>query len=586
MDSISSAAIPRMNEFKPRELSNPVWAFSKLAVCDLPLMTAISASSIPICYACDFQNLSNIAWAFAFLGIADETLMHAIAAASIAKIRDANCQGISNSAWSFAALRLESRPLLESLAAQAIRTISQFEHQGRSNTPWAFATRAERDGPLFDSIAAQAIRTIQALEHQDLSNSAWSLATLAFRHAPLLASIAASAIRSIREWPQQGLANTAWSFAARVFPDSPLCDSIAASAIPTCRDFLPQGISNTVWSMSTLEVHHAPLRDAISAAALRSIRDFETQELNNTAWAFGYIQSSHPGLSSAIRRTCLARGRDLDSQGEADRLIWRNVVDVADDATTPLGYQMPDIPVNLPGLIVILKPAGWETDVYDVAKFGVPITPVARFYLLSTFLAKNFPRERYPICHSVEHGFGFVHRLDMMSSGLILATTSFECHSLLQWQMASYLIQREYMVLCHGCPGPWAGPISIAARVLEGTARARSTFGERCRTSARGKPAQTRVVVSTHQRLALGEEQLGVLVISIVTGRQHQIRVHLQHIGHPTVYDGRYVEQDVLLAGATLSECTPDLGDRPRLRPLPEKHRAELSLRGAYPWQK
>mmetsp|Transcript_38447 Transcript_38447/g.81725 ORF Transcript_38447/g.81725 Transcript_38447/m.81725 type:complete len:176 (-) Transcript_38447:72-599(-) len=175
-----------------------------------------------------------------------------------------------------------------------------------------------------------------------------------------------------------------------------------------------------------------------------------------------------------------------------------------------------------------------------------------------------------------------------MSSGLIIAATSFTCHFLLNWQMCSYLIQREYVILCHGymAPPQGGGPIRVTARILEGAVRARSTYGERCRTDARGKPAATRVVTSAHQRLALGEEPLGVVVISIITGRQHQIRVHLQHLGHPTVYDGRYVEQSVLLRGVTLAHLARAPLHCPLPRPLPERHRMELSLRGAYPWQR
>jgi len=152
---------------------------------------------------------------------------------------------------------------------------------------------------------------------------------------------------------------------------------------------------------------------------------------------------------------------------------------------TPLGYEVPGVVVDLPGLMVILKPAGWEADVYDVRKYGATITPVAHFYLLSTFLATHFPQERFPICHSAAHGFGFVHRLDQMSSGLILAATSFACHFFLQWQMCCYLIQRQYVVACHGLLRSEACGLRIRARILEGAARGRSTFGERCRVNIR-----------------------------------------------------------------------------------------------------
>lgn len=212
--------------------------------------------------------------------------------------------------------------------------------------------------------------------------------------------------------------------------------------MPLITDFIPQGLSNSAWAFATLEFGNLPLFHAISAASLPLITEFETQELNNTAWSFAFSSSSHLEITSAVRQASLAMGRSMDAEGYAEKGLWRNVIDITGETGTPLGYQTPEVVVNTPGLAVILKPAGWETDVYDVAKFGIPITPVARFYLLSTFLGKLFPKDKFPICHAPEHGFGFVHRLDQMSSGLIITTTTFESNKLLQWEMCSYLIER------------------------------------------------------------------------------------------------------------------------------------------------
>eukprot|EP00746_Dinoflagellata_sp_MGD_P157960 gnl/MRDRNA2_/MRDRNA2_86354_c0_seq3.p1 gnl/MRDRNA2_/MRDRNA2_86354_c0~~gnl/MRDRNA2_/MRDRNA2_86354_c0_seq3.p1 ORF type:complete len:172 (-),score=9.31 gnl/MRDRNA2_/MRDRNA2_86354_c0_seq3:47-562(-) len=170
-----------------------------------------------------------------------------------------------------------------------------------------------------------------------------------------------------------------------------------------------------------------------------------------------------------------------------------------------------------------------------------------------------------------------------MSSGLIIGTTCFESHFYLQWQMCCYFIAREYFVSCHGFPISTLD--KVCGRILEGAIRARSTYGERCRVDDRGKPACSRIHSISHLHLQEGEEPVGLVVIKILTGRQHQIRVHLQHVGHPTVYDGRYVEQDVLLRGLRLADADRAPPGDAILRPLPDRHRWELSLRGSYPWQ-
>jgi len=383
----------------------------------------------------------------------------------------------------------------------------------------------------------------------------------------------------------------AWAFATCAYADArPLLEAISAAAIRICGDFHTQGLSNTAWAFATLEVLHPPLRDAIASSALRTLQNFGAQELSNTAWAFAFSRSRERGLLSALRATCLERGRmeDQSRRLSARAPARRSAVDLAGQGGGPLAYEAPRVVLEAPGIAVIFKPAGWETDVYDVAKFGIPITPVARYYLLSSYLGQRFPIEEHPICHSSEDGFGFVHRLDQMSSGLILATTSFESHALLQWQMCSYNIDREYYVLCHGLVGPSAecGVLRLRGRILEGKGRmrSRSMYGERCRVDPRGKPAESDVTPAAHARLGPEEEAFSAVAISIVTGRQHQIRTHLQHLGHPSAYDGRYVMQAVVLRGARLADAAraPEVVAPPR--PLPERHRAELALRGAYPW--
>jgi len=396
----------------------------------------------------------------------------------------------------------------------------------------------------------------------------------------------------------------------------PLLYAIAAAARVIISDFMPQGLSNLVWAFATLEFIHQPLLEAISSAALPKIWEFDVQELSNTSWAFSFSGYLHLNIVPALRGVAIVRGRKMDQEKvPGDRWsLCRNIIDVTGLVATPFDYEVPSFVVHTPGLVVIFKPSGWETDVYDVAKFGVPITPVARFYLLSTFIGSKFSKHVFPICHSAEHGFGFVHRLDQMSSGLIIAATKFETHFCLQWQMSCYLIEREYFVLCHGFAAVVKDFLRINARILEGKIRARSTFGERCRVSSRGKPAVTQASPTSHlrlfrsdsdastctlsapQRVVPGGERLSSVAVAIVTGRQHQIRVHMQLVGHPTVYDGRYVHQDIVLRwrsnGLDLPRSLKLAGqsgaDRQncfRLRPLPDKHRAELTLRGAYPWR-
>mmetsp|Transcript_6053 Transcript_6053/g.13862 ORF Transcript_6053/g.13862 Transcript_6053/m.13862 type:complete len:183 (-) Transcript_6053:30-578(-) len=141
-----------------------------------------------------------------------------------------------------------------------------------------------------------------------------------------------------------------------------------------------------------------------------------------------------------------------------------------------------------------------------------------------------------------EFEHGFVHRLDVPSSGLILAGTHFEGYGLLQWQMHTYAICREYSVLA--CSLPSSSLRCISEPVSD------MLPGHSFVDHVAGRPAETHLKVTFHvvrQRHKLERERFGLACIAIHTGRRHQIRVHLQWSGHPTVTDEKYSRPAVLV---------------------------------------
>lgn len=128
------------------------------------------------------------------------------------------------------------------------------------------------------------------------------------------------------------------------------------------------------------------------------------------------------------------------------------------------------------------------------------------------------------------HRPGIVHRLDKDTSGLILVAKNDRAHRDLQSQFKGREVEKSYLALVQGIVLPSSG--EIAAPVGRDVRQRK-----RMAIVAGGRPAVTCYEVLGYY----GKHTL--LACRPLTGRTHQIRVHLAHVGHPivgdTVYGGR-----------------------------------------------
>lgn len=166
---------------------------------------------------------------------------------------------------------------------------------------------------------------------------------------------------------------------------------------------------------------------------------------------------------------------------------------------------------------------------------------------------------------------GIVHRLDRDTSGLLVIARSEEVHRRLQTAMAKRRIEREYLALVEGRPpartGTVEAPIGRDPRV-----RTRMAVGGVAPREAR-----------THFTLERSLRGTSLLRLRLDTGRTHQIRVHLQAIGHPVCGDPEYGTRGLFglerqfLHATRLAFDHPITGERVDVSsPLPEDLRAAL----------
>jgi 23S rRNA pseudouridine1911/1915/1917 synthase len=123
---------------------------------------------------------------------------------------------------------------------------------------------------------------------------------------------------------------------------------------------------------------------------------------------------------------------------------------------------------------------------------------------------------------------GIVHRLDQGTSGLLVVAKTDLAHEKLSKALARREVGRRYWALVWGRPEPERGRISAAL----GRSRADR---RRMRVVDRGgREAATRYGV------LWSDAVVSALALALETGRTHQIRVHLRHIGHPVFGDPDY----------------------------------------------
>lgn len=146
---------------------------------------------------------------------------------------------------------------------------------------------------------------------------------------------------------------------------------------------------------------------------------------------------------------------------------------------------------------------------------------------------------------------GIVHRLDKNTTGVMLIAKTDEAHWRLALQFERRTMQKEYLAIVEGQP-------QLDADVIEASIGGHPRIKDKYIVP--GPRDQARQVKDAVTRYEVLERFVGFALVGMFpkTGRTHQIRVHMSHIGHPLVSDPNYGGHYATMSQVTGDSREPD----------------------------
>lgn len=184
--------------------------------------------------------------------------------------------------------------------------------------------------------------------------------------------------------------------------------------------------------------------------------------------------------------------------------------------------KVPDIDLNVvyedDDCVVVDKPAGVLS--HALSKFhGEPS--------VASFLRQRLLATKDEAWKAEDLRFGIVHRLDRLTSGLMICAKNQTMMRHLQKQFHDRTVTKVYKAVVEGVP---TKPEMILDLPLERNPKAPATF----RVGANGKNA------ITHMKVLQSTALYTLIELRPQTGRTHQLRVHMQYVGHSIIGDFLY----------------------------------------------
>lgn len=377
---------------------------------------------------------------------------------------------------------------------------------------WAFARLTISDPECLADALQFALRGLKSSTcvPQELSTLLWSSSSLGASNEQFTQLIAEQALHQL----------SGFSLGDLLFLTLGACDLLTESVVSAAAVDLGRELEKEM--LRRFQRFEAP--KSLNPGSLKAESAALAEDMLGVVWALNLAQMGTT-LYAAASRAMRRLAHRLDGQSDLQQPA---IAKVNETVTLQLSNDQPELH-PLGDRLLILKPCGWETaGAMEDAK-----------QLPQHLQALGFDR---PVLRDQQHQCGFIHRLDVPSSGLLLCGLTYQAYYNLKLQLSTGRIRRDYLVLCHGF---LSDRHYIRARV---TWKDADPGPSRC---GRGKPSITFLRREASAWLP-GYQASTLLDISLGTGRRHQIRSHLAFIGHAVVCDSKYCADETFRQDAPL----------------------------------
>mmetsp|Transcript_87720 Transcript_87720/g.246447 ORF Transcript_87720/g.246447 Transcript_87720/m.246447 type:complete len:404 (+) Transcript_87720:125-1336(+) len=248
-----SDALPdscEFQRFKPRQLSNLLWAWSRLRFRRGPLLRTLCERILGY-DAARFapQGIANILYAAGLLRLRHRTLVWVLCGNAQSRLSEFSTQGVGNCAYGMALLGMRHRPLLTAICEHVPTRISDFAPQELANLMYACGLLTFRHSGFIGAFGENVPGRLACFTAQNLSNIVYALGLLDACFEDLLQAVCDHACGRLGEFTAQGLSNTLYGLGLLGFRHVALLASLRRHLPGRVHELIPLNLANVAFGL-------------------------------------------------------------------------------------------------------------------------------------------------------------------------------------------------------------------------------------------------------------------------------------------------------------------------------------------------